>query len=119
MDLEKAYDSVDRKVLWQVLSIYGIIGRLLGGIKGLTEGSRACVKVNGVTSDWFEIRNGLKQECVMSPWLFNIYMDGVMKEVKQGMSNKGVHLVCGRVNGGSLTYCMRTMWPLWQNQEVS
>ena len=97
MDLEKAYDSVDRNCLWQVLSIYGIIGKLLGGIKSLIEGSRACVKVNGVTSDWFEIRNGLKQGCVMSPWLFNIYMDGVMKEVKQGMSNKGVQLVCGKI----------------------
>ena len=47
MDLEKAYDSVDRKGLFQVLSIYGISGRLLGGTKSLIEGSKACVKVNG------------------------------------------------------------------------
>ena len=43
MDLEKAYDSVDRKGLWQVLSIYGISGRLLRGIKSLIEGDRKSV----------------------------------------------------------------------------
>ncbi len=41
----------------------------------------ACVKINGETSEHFEIKVGLRQGCVMSPWLFNIYMDGVMREV--------------------------------------
>ena len=49
--------------------------------------------MSGVTSDWFEI---IKQGCVMSAWLFNIHMDRVMKEMKQGIRNKEVHLVCGK-----------------------
>ena len=96
MDLEKAYDSVNRKGLWQVLSMYGVSGKLLEGIKSLHEGSKACVRVNGTLSEWFEIKNGVKQGCVMSPWLFNIFMDGVMKEVRQGMGTRGVRLVRGR-----------------------
>ncbi len=46
------------------------------------EEASACVKNNGETSAHFEIKVGLRQGCVMSPWLFNIYMDGVMREVK-------------------------------------
>ena len=95
MDLEKAYDSVNRKGLWQVLSMYGISGKLLNGIKSLHDESKACVRVNGTVSEWFEIENGVKQGCVMSPWLFNIYMDGVMKEVRQGMGDRGVCLKRG------------------------
>ena len=36
------------------------------------------------------IYNGVRQGCIMSPWLFNVYMDGVMKEVKMGMGRRGV-----------------------------
>ena len=42
MDLEKAYDRVDRSVLWQVLIMYGIGGKLLNGIRSMYEGSKAC-----------------------------------------------------------------------------
>ncbi len=56
-------------------------GKLLSAIKSFYEEVYACVKINGETSERFEIKVGLRQGCVMSPWLFNIYMDGVMREV--------------------------------------
>ena len=40
--------------------------------------SRACVPVGTDVSEWFQINVGLRQGCVMSPWLFNVYMDGVV-----------------------------------------
>ncbi len=83
MDLEKAYDRVDRLALWDVLKIYGVGGKLLRAVKSFYEESSACVKISGETSECFEIKVGLRQWCVMSPWLFNIYMDGVMREVKR------------------------------------
>ena len=45
--------------------------------------SRACVRVgNDVTvSEWFPVDVGLRQGCVMSPWLFNVYLDGMVREV--------------------------------------
>ncbi len=68
--------------LWEVLRIYGVGGKLLSAIKSFYEVASACVKINGETSEYFEIKVALRQGCVMSPWLFNIYMDGFMREVK-------------------------------------
>ena len=81
LDLEKAYDRVDRDAMWNVLRLYGIGGRLLRGVKSLYVGSKACVRVGNEVSEWFPVRVGLRQGCVMSPWLFNLYIDGVAREV--------------------------------------
>ena len=43
--------------------------------------SRAYVRVGNDVSEWFPVNVGLRQGCVMSPWLFNAYMDGVVREV--------------------------------------
>jgi Reverse transcriptase (RNA-dependent DNA polymerase)/Endonuclease-reverse transcriptase len=75
VDLEKAYDRVNRSMLWSVLDEYGVKGRLLGAVKAMYEGSKACVRMNGGLSEWFEVSRGVRQGCVMSPWLFNIFMD--------------------------------------------
>ena len=40
--------------------------------------SRACVRAGNDVSEWFLVNVGLRQGCVMSPWLFNVYMDGVV-----------------------------------------
>ncbi len=82
MDLEKAYDRVEWLALWDVLKIHGVEGKLLSDIKSFYEEASACVKIRGETSEHFEIKVGLRQGCVMSPWMFNIYMDGVMRDVK-------------------------------------
>ena len=43
----------------------------LRGVKSLYVGSKACVRVGNEVSEWFPVRVGLRQGCVMSPWLFN------------------------------------------------
>jgi hypothetical protein len=93
MDLQQAYDRINREALWQVLMMYGVGGRLLNGIKSMYVDSEACVRINGVVSEWFKIESGVRQGCVMSPWLFNLYMDGVMKELLVGMGREGVRMV--------------------------
>ena len=70
--------------------------KLLKEIKSFYTGSKACVRINGKTSEWFEVKGGLKQGCVMSTWLFNIYMDGVMKEVIETIGNVGVEMKMGK-----------------------
>ncbi len=57
--------------------------KLLSAIKSFYEKASACDKISGETSESFEIKVGLRQGCVMSPWLFNIYMDGVIRERKE------------------------------------
>ena len=98
MDLEKAYDRVDREALWQVLRIYGIGGRVLRGIMSFYVEGKACVRVGGELSESFEVKMGLRQGCVMSPWLFNVFMDGVVREVYARVNGMGVKM---RVNGES------------------
>ena len=52
--------------------------------------SLACVRVKGGMSERLMIDSRVRQGCIMSLWLFNVYMDGVMKEVKMGMVRMGV-----------------------------
>ena len=93
MDLEKAYDRISREGLWDVLKVYGIGGKLLEGVKSFYVNSRACVRVGGGESECFPVKVGLRQGCVMSPWLFNIYMDGVVREVNMRVLGRGLSLV--------------------------
>ena len=93
MDLEKAYDRIDRENLWGVLERYGVRGAVLQAVKSFYEGSRACVRVRNEVSRWFEVKTGLRQGCVMSPWLFNIYMDEVVNEVNAQVHGEGIELL--------------------------
>ena len=60
--------------------------------------SRACIRVGNDVSEWFPVNVGLRQGCVMSPWLFNVYMDGVVREVNVRVLGKGLDLLSE--NGG-------------------
>ena len=59
--------------------------------------SRACVPVGNDVSEWFPVNVGLKQVCVMFPWLFNVCVDGVVREVNVRVLGKGFELLS--VNG--------------------
>ena len=73
MDLEKAYDRVNREPLWQVLRMYDVGGKLFNCIKSMYI-SLACVRVKGGEFEYFRINSGVRQMCIMSPMLFNIYI---------------------------------------------
>ena len=60
--------------------------------------SRACVRVGNDESKWFPVNVGLRQGCVMSPLLFNVYMDAVVREVNARVLGKGLELLS--VNDG-------------------
>ena len=63
--------------------MHGADSDLIRRIKSFCQGSEVCVHVCRQESDWFSVRVGLCQGCVMVPWLFNMYMDGVMREVRE------------------------------------
>ncbi|XP_069947548.1 RNA-directed DNA polymerase from mobile element jockey isoform X1 [Cherax quadricarinatus] len=94
MDLEKVYDRVDRGAMWQMLQMYGIGGRLLKAVKSFYEDSEAQVRVCRKEGDYFPVKVGLRQGCVMPPWLFNIcvFIDGVVREVNVRVLARGVEL---------------------------
>ena len=84
--------------MWNVLRLNGIGGRLLRGVKSLYVGNKACVTVGNEVSEVFPVRVGLRQGCVMSPWLFNLYIDGVVREVNARVLGRGLKLVDGNDN---------------------
>ncbi len=92
MALEKAYDRVARKGLWDTLRVYGVGDQLLEGIRFFYENASASVQVNGELSESFKVEVGVRQGCVMSPWLFNIYMDECIREIKVGVRDLGARL---------------------------
>ena len=73
MDLEKAYDKVCREALWRMLHECGVDGYLIRSMSSLYNISRACVRLGSRVGEYFEVRMGLRQGCVMSPWLFIIF----------------------------------------------
>ena len=98
LDPEKEYVRIDRDAMWNVLRLNGIGGTLLQGVNSLYVGSKACVRVGNEVSVWFPVRVGLRQECVMSLWLFNLYIDGVVREVNALVLGRGLKLVYGHDN---------------------
>ncbi len=104
MDLEKVYDRDDRKALQHALKICGVGGQLMEGMKAFYREANVCVKVDGDLDD-FEIRVGVRQGCVMLPRLFNIFMDGCMKEMKAKVGNTGT-----RQAGQLLHLCLQFIW---------
>ena len=57
--------------MWQMLRVYGVGGKLWKAVQSFYVDSRACVLVGNDVSEWFPVNVGLRQGCVMSPWLFN------------------------------------------------
>ena len=97
VDLEKAFDRVDRELLWQVLESYGVRGRLKEAVKSLYLHSEACVRVQRKNSEWFDVEMGVRQGCTMSPWLFNLVMDSIVREARESFQG-GVQLEGSKVH---------------------
>ena len=87
IDLQKAYGTVDRTLLWQVLTRIGAPTQMIAVIQQLHDGTRACVRPDGgVCSNWFNAEQGLRQGCVLSPLLPNIFIAAVLTVVLQRLS---------------------------------
>ena len=90
IDFKKAYDHVDRNLLWEKMSQLGVGNKVLSALKGIYENVNCCVKVNGFLTNCFEVSTGLKQGCLLSPLLFNMYVSDLIDYIK-GNCN-GIHI---------------------------
>ena len=88
-DLKKAYDSVPRDALWLLLTRLGFPSKLVHILRGLHVNTEASVRVDGVLSEPFQVSTGLKQGCLLAPFLFNLYFNKVMHQVLSDL-NDGV-----------------------------
>ena len=90
IDYEQAFDSVDRRALAKVLSLYGIPEKYIKVISAMYENNTAAVKVGNEVSSWFCIKSGVKQGCVLSPFIWIILMDFVLRSTGKAMETIGI-----------------------------
>ncbi|KAG0723422.1 Transposon TX1 uncharacterized protein [Chionoecetes opilio] len=81
VDLKKAFDSVHRESLWDLLRLRGIPARTIGLITGLYSGTESAVKCRAGVSSFFPVNTGVRQGCILAPSLFNACMDWVLDKV--------------------------------------
>ena len=84
VDYEKAFDSIHRETLWKIMKAYGIPEKFIAIVKAFYKNSRAAVIHGDGKSEWFEIKSGVKQGCVMSGFLFLLVIDWIMRRTVDG-----------------------------------
>ena len=92
VDFKCAYDGINRQKMWSKLHTIGIHGQFLQTLKSLYEGVKCAVKINGHMTEWLNVQTGLKQGCLLSTTLFNMYINDLSDTFKQtsaGISIEG------------------------------
>ena len=79
IDYAKAFDCVDHNKLWKILEETGIPDHLTCLLRSLYAGQEATVRSGHGTTDWFQIGKGVHQGYILSPGLFNLYAEYVMR----------------------------------------
>ena len=79
--MTKAFDSVNRNLLFYKLLRYNIEGKIYVAIKALYTKTSACINLNGHLSHWFETFIGVGQGDNLSPMLFNIFLNDLATEI--------------------------------------
>ena len=79
IDYTKAFDSVDHTKLWKALKEMGIPDHLTCLLRNLYVGEEATVRTLYVATDWFKIEKGVQQGCLLSPCLFDLYAEHIMR----------------------------------------
>ena len=78
IDYAKAFDCVDHNKLWKILKEMGIPDHLTCLLRNLYAGQEATVRNGHGTTDWFQVGKGIRQGCILSPCLFNLYAEYIM-----------------------------------------
>ena len=72
---QKAFDSIHRESLWNIMSIYEISEELISLIKAMYNNFECAVVEEGETTEWFQVQSGVKQGCKMPGFLFLLSID--------------------------------------------
>ena len=102
IDYAKAFDCVDHNKLWKILKEMGIPDHLTCLLRNLYAGQEATVKTGHGTTDWFQIGKGVCQGCILSPCLFNLYAEYIMRNARLVEPQTGIK-IAGR-NISNLRY---------------
>ena len=97
IDCAKAFDRVDHNKLWKILQEMRIPDHLTCLLRNLHAGKETGVRTGHVTADWFQIRKGVCQGCILSPCLFNLYAEYIMQNAELDEARAGIK-IAGRNN---------------------
>ena len=84
VDFKKAFDSVHRDSLWKIVATYGIPERFINIMKDVYRNSSCCVKMQEGNTEYFNIETGVRQGCILSPFLFTLVIDFIMRKAVDG-----------------------------------
>ena len=87
IDYEKAFDSVDRETLWNLLRHYGVPKKIISLIRCTFQDMSCKITHAGQLSESFEVKTGVRQGCLLSPFLFLLVIDWIMKTTTTGRNN--------------------------------
>ena len=97
-DYAKAFACVDHNQLWKILKEMGIPDYLTCLLRNTYVGQDATVKTEHGTTDWFQIRKGVHQGCILSPCLFNLYAEYIMQNVGLNEAQAGIKIARKNIN---------------------
>ena len=92
IDYAKAFDCVDHNKLWKILREMGIPDHLTCLLRNLYAGQEATVRTGHGRTDWFQIGKGVHQGCILSPCLFNLYAEYIMRNGRLDEAHAGIKI---------------------------
>ena len=98
LDYAKAFDCVDHNKLWKILQEMGIPDRLTSLLRNLYAGQEATVRTGHGTTDWFQIGKGVHQGYILSPCLFNLYAEYIMRNARLEEAQAGIKISGRNIN---------------------
>uniref|UniRef100_A0A8B9YHU2 Reverse transcriptase domain-containing protein n=1 Tax=Bos mutus grunniens TaxID=30521 RepID=A0A8B9YHU2_BOSMU len=98
IDYAKAFDCVDHNRLWKILKEMGILHHLTCLLRNLYAGQEATVRTGHGTTDWFQIAKGVRQGCLLSPCLFNLHAEYIMRNAGLEKAQAGIKIAGRNVN---------------------
>ena len=98
IEYAKAFDCVDHNKLWKILKEMGIPDHLTCLLRNLYAGQEATVRTGHGKTDWFQIGTGVHQGCILSPCLFNLYVEYIMRNAGLDEAQAGIKIAGRNIN---------------------
>ena len=98
IDYAKDVDCVDHNKLWKILKETGIPDHMTCHLRNLYAGQEATVRTGHGTTDCFQIRKGVHQDCILSPCLFNLYAEYIMQNAGLDEAQGGIKIARRNIN---------------------
>ena len=96
--IDGAADPFDHNKLWKILKELGILDHLTCLLRNLYAGQEATVKTGHGITDWFQIGKGVHQGCILSPCLFNLYAEYIMRNAVLDEAQTGIKIAGRNIN---------------------